>query len=443
MKKITNIISNIALLLGVASCSTEAPFVEKKAEGEGRFLTSSLAVELKTDEKIVRSEQTVTANDMIVDFLDVAHTEEPVKSYIYGDMPEVVTLPVGDYIVKAHYGGEYPDGKKAGFNKPYYLGESKQFSIEKDKICDNIGTVVCALSNVKVTINFDKSLADVMSDDAKVSVNVGDSGVLEFYKDTEDSGYFVYDEGSITLSAVFEGMIEGDQTTESKSYSNVKPGNHYKITFKLHAIDPNEPGGLDPGTPGNEIKVDAKVQLEDLTGNSISDVGQPGEEEIYMKDDRYPDDEPENPDDPGIEDPDGPAITAVNGVDLSKWNVNPSACELLITSTTGITGFRVDIISDKLTPDELANVGLAAHFDLISGKEITESGEDGQDLSEGLGGLGFPTGDNVLDQKEVKFDISAFMPMLAVLGAGDHVFKLTVSDEIGTSEKELKIRINK
>ena len=79
-------------------------------------------------------------------------------------------------MVRASYGGEYGDGVKAAFDAPFYLGESNQFSIEKDKVTDNIGTIVCRLSNVKVSILFDPELKAVMDADAKVSVKVGENG---------------------------------------------------------------------------------------------------------------------------------------------------------------------------------------------------------------------------------------------------------------------------
>ena len=31
--------------------------------------------------------------------------DSPVKHFRYGDMPEVVTLPVGEYVARAYYGG--------------------------------------------------------------------------------------------------------------------------------------------------------------------------------------------------------------------------------------------------------------------------------------------------------------------------------------------------
>lgn len=446
MKRSEYILTILALAAGFSSCSSELPFSEDKPEGKGRLLSSAIAVELKTDERLVRATNAPDVNDFTVEFLNASDQTVPVESYRYGEMPEVVTLPVGDYVARAYYGGTYgAAGSTAAFSAPYYNGTSAQFSIEENRITDNIGTVECALSNVKVTILFDESLANVMSPDSKVTVKVGGSGELVFTKDTDESGYFHYDAGSTTISTVFSGVVDGDDTTESKSYSNVQPGNHYRITFKLHSVDPNEPGEINPGDPGDEIKIDATVQLEDLTGGDGINLGDPSDNDIYMDDDRYPDEggEEPGPDDPGNdpENPDvpgsGPTVTAEEPINLDDWNIAEEGlkCVLNVHSDTGLTGFTVEIDSDTLTEDVLTDVSLAAKFDLISG--LTETGED---IEEGLRGLHLPVKDEVKDQNDVIFDVSDFMGLLGIYGAADHKFILTVKDASGTTVIELKLR---
>ncbi|MDE6096754.1 MAG: DUF4493 domain-containing protein [Muribaculaceae bacterium] len=446
MKRSEYIFTILALAAGFSSCSSELPFSEDKPEGKGRLLSSAIAVELKTDERLVRATNAPDVNDFTVEFLNASDQTVPVESYRYGEMPEVVTLPVGDYVARAYYGGTYgAAGSTAAFSAPYYNGTSAQFSIEENRITDNIGTVECALSNVKVTILFDESLANVMSPDSKVTVKVGGSGELVFTKDTDESGYFHYDAGSTTISTVFSGVVDGDDTTESKSYSNVQPGNHYRITFKLHSVDPNEPGEINPGDPGDEIKIDATVQLEDLTGGDGINLGDPSDNDIYMDDDRYPDEggEEPGPDDPGNdpENPDvpgsGPTVTAEEPINLDDWNIAEEGlkCVLNVHSDTGLTGFTVEIDSPTLTEDILTDVSLAAKFDLISG--LTETGED---IEEGLRGLHLPVKDEVKDQNDVIFDVSDFMGLLGIYGAADHKFILTVKDASGTTVIELKLR---
>lgn len=435
MKKIKFIYAVIAFALGVTSCSTEAPFSEENRKGEGRLLTSAFAVELKTEEHLVRASASPDVNDFTVAFLNADNLSEEVKSFIYGDMPEVVTLPVGEYVARAYYGGDYGEGNgTAAFSAPYYLGQSDRFSISENKITDNIGTIECKLSNVKVTILFDENLTRVMSADSKVTVNVGKSGELVFTSSTDESGYFAYEEGSSTIIATFSGVVDGDETNETKSYSNVQAGNHYRITFKLHSVDPNEPGEINPGDSGNEIKIDATVQLEDLTGDGGTNAGEPSDDDIYMDDDRYPSEDP-GPDDPSTPE-NGPKVTAEAPIDLDKVNeVNASSKVVLnfeSKADSGFTTFEVDIESNDLTPAELESVGLGAHLDLINPGELLGA----------LQGLGIlkENQETVLGEKNVVFDISQFMTPLSLF-SGEHHFVIKVADSDGEKVVTLKLKI--
>lgn len=440
--------------LGLVSCSKEAPF-DSVEFGKGKLLTHALALEVNTSETLVRASSDVPdKNDFTVRIFQMTSDGESIAdSYIYKDMPEVLILPVGHYRVEASYGGDYGDGKSAAFGKPYYKGVSEEFDIENNKIVDYLDPIVCSLSNVKVTILFDQSLSYAMTIGSKVLVSVGKNGTsLEFDKSTLDSGYFEYESGSSTLAASFNGSVDGDQISETKTYNNVLPGTHYRITFKLHTIDPNEPGDLNPGDPGNEVKVDAVVELEDLSGGNGQDVSNVTGD-MYLEDDRYPTEDPVVPDDPGNDpgneqpggdtpdDPQpaaGPTITACPDIDLNKINdiyidgdevVDNKQCILYVHSDTGFTEFTAEIISNSLSPDELIGVGLNSHLDLVNPGALAGP----------LEGLGLPV--NVGGLTEVKFDISTFLTLLAALGDDTHTFKITVSDASGTTVKELKLKI--
>ena len=433
----------IALMgFGLGSCAYEAPFSqETKLDGEGKFLAHSLKVDVKTAEALVRAgSDTPDVNDFTVAFFNTEKNNGKYeKKYKYNELPEVVTLPVGSYVVKASYGGDTNEpfakpSKPAGFSAPYYLGVSQTFQIENNKIIDDLDPVVCKLANVKVTINFDTSLLE-QSEEPKVSVTVGNSDGLLFYPSTKESGYFAYVEGSSTLAATFTGTVEGEYTVETKTYTDIKPGTHYSITFKLHTIDKNEPGYVNPGDEGEEIKVDAVVNLEDMTGDGGENLT-PEEEEKdwYLKDDRYPEDEPSIPVVPDDPDSDkAPSIVAQSPVDLDNVNSGSSLTSCVINihsyAEDGISSFECDIKSNSLTPDELASVGLASHLDLVNTPES---------LAESLQGLGFPI--NVGGNKDVKIDISSFMPLLGALGSGQHDFVLTVGDANGETTKTLSIQ---
>ncbi|MFI3268887.1 MAG: DUF4493 domain-containing protein [Rikenellaceae bacterium] len=95
-----------------------------------------------------------------------------------------------------------------------------------------------------------------------------------------------------------------------------------------------------------------------------------------------------------------------------------------IESSTAITGFTVDIVSDVLDAEELLSVNLNAHMDLAYPDSSYEAG---------LISLGFPTGSDILGKTSMVFDVSSFMPMLYLFGEGESTFILTITNSAGIS----------
>ncbi len=129
-----------------------------------------------------------------------------------------------------------------------------------------------------------------------------------------------------------------------------------------------------------------------------------------------------------------PSIVWV-GYDIDKRQtyVSGMTCDLVVKSVLTIADFRVKIISNTLTPEELSSVGLAAEFSLVNDTEYFES----------LGGLGFPTGDAVYGKSEVNLSITNFLSILSMLGAGDHDFEMSVTDMEGNvTTKTVMFRFN-
>ena len=429
MKRYKNIFLAVATAFGFVACDKEAPFSAEPVAEHGRFLSSSISVSLNTDENLVRSaEDGPDVSLFDVDFYKNG-ANIPEQSYKYGEMPEMVMLPVGEYVVKVSYGGDYGEGAKAAFDAPFYKGESGKFTIEKDKVTDHIDPIVCGLANVKVSIVFDPSLKNAISPDSKVTVKVGENGTsLDFTVTNEKSGYFEFAEGSNTLAATFSGSVDGDLTTETKTKDNVAPGNHYRITFKLHRVDPNDPGDINPDD--ESIKVDATVTTDDRGDTNV----EPGEEE-FLPDDRYPEEDPKDPDNPDNPDnpkENGPTITGEAPINLDEVNdVNDEVkahCVLNVHSDTGITEFKVKIDSETLTSEVLEGVKLSTDLDLVNPGS----------LKEGLQSINLPV--EVAGEKDVRFDITEFMPLLEIYGAANHKFILTVSDKNGTTTKTLQLR---
>lgn len=414
----------LSAMVALASCSKEDPFVGGSDDAEGKVLKSALTVSVPNAEGVVVASRPAltraaapSADEFTVDFIKNGETV-PTVSYLFSEMPEVVTLPVGAYTAVARYGANLPQAWEA----PYYTGDTK-FLVVADKITSDVEPINAKLSNVRVSIVFDSSLAANMSDDSKVTVKVGESGSLEFKaSDIDRSGYFAYVENSNSLTATFSGDVEGLPVVESKVYDTVAPGSHYRITFRMHDAGEDEPGSINSG-----LSVDASVEIVDMN------VTLDAEDDEILEDDLRPTEgEPVVPPvDPGKKVPEAFALEPAGDyagftkLDLSKVNevTDNLYCAWKVVSEAegGFTKFDVKIISDTLTPEELEGVGLQQDLDLINPGEFEEA----------LAGLGFPV--KVGGRNEVEFDITGFLSLMSILGEANHEFRLTVSDANGTS----------
>ncbi len=440
--KINNIYSCIALaaVLGLTACEKENSFLFN--EEEGQLNCETLSVDYINSGREVRGGG-VNVNDFTVNFVKQENGRETnVKSYTYGEMPQVVSLPKGTYKAVASFG----ENPVADWEAPYYLGDTS-FVIKEGEITNDVEPVECQLSNIRINVIIDDSGLGLLGPDAKVEVTAGNEGMLTYNESaSEKSGYFRYVNGSQTIIASFSGTVGGVHVDNVRRYyDNAKAGNAYRMTFTITKPDNMEPGNINITDEG--IQVDATISIVDE-----NKVVNPGEKEEILEDDMRPEEEPatpdnpENPDDPGTgdnpgTDPDpvvkGPKIIpTAPGLTLGECYLLQSAeatpVSFKVTSETGITEFTIVIDSNKLTSDALEGVGLAANLDLVNPGNLAEA----------LNGLGFKTGDDVRGQNECSFDISGFVPMLMMLGAGEHKFHITVSDAEGTTEGTLWLKNN-
>ena len=419
MKKIY-ILPLLAAGMIATGCSKEDPF-SGGSENEGQVLKSALAVDIKADE-IERHQAPTRAESNLDDFNVVFYKDgqaAPAAKYRYGDMPDVVTLPAGTYTCTATYG----ENRDAAWDSPCYLGTSEQFEVSPYEITSYISPIECTLENVMVSISFDAALEAAMSADSYVEVKVGDKTGLNFTKTEADAGkpgYFKHTEET-TLVATFNGKINGTQTVETKSYRNVEKGHHYHITFKIHNHDGDASGDSEA-----DVAVDATVTVTDVERNV--DIA---EDDVLDDSERPKEDDPTKPDDP--DEPKVPAIVAQAPINIDAVN-NVSGSSTVVLNITsyadgGVTGFTCDIQSPTLTAEELQQVGLDSHLDLVTPGSLEGA----------LSGLGFPV--NVGGRKSIEFNLTNFMPMLAALGAGEHHFVLKVTDANGTTEKTLILNV--
>lgn len=418
MKKIYNLLMMLAVMTAFSSCSKDNWDFGAEETAYGEVSLSSMSVDVTNAEEVI-SRSSVDLSGFIVKIYD-STDNSLVNQWTYSAMPEVFTLPVGEYYVTVISHNQ----ESAAWDKPYFEG-SKSFSIQNARITE-IGEVVCKLANVKVSIRYSDALRKVMGDDVVVTVLMNDGGSLTFTPSETRSGYFKYIADSHTLIATFNGTVDGNKETLRKEYTDIAAGQHRIITFKLKTGDgtiPDETGNINVG---DGISVDASVTTIDMTTDIVVDEDViDGDRPSEGGDETEEPEDPEDPTDP--ENPEEPVetITIVSEtLDFDNPNVATEDMQAIVNihSDKGIANFQVDIISDQLTPEVLESVNLAASFDLAYPGNLESALKND---------LKFPVGDEVIGANDLEFNITDFIPLLMIY-QGTHQFKLTITDVSGS-----------
>ncbi|MCM1518612.1 MAG: DUF4493 domain-containing protein [Pseudoflavonifractor sp.] len=429
MKKIYNIMMVLAAVVLVSSCSKDN-YWDSLTDSEGEGQLSLAGVELSTAEttvgdKDIKSRSGVDVDAFTVKVLD-ATDNTLVKEWLYGEMPEIITLPVGDYLVKVISHNQ----ELQAWETPYYEGSSEKFSITNGGITE-IGTVVCKLANVKVSIRYSDQLMEHLGTDAQVTVLMNDGGQLVYNYGENRSGYFKFIEDSHTLVASFAGSIDGNRVTLRKAYTDIQAGQHRIITFKLkngNGTVPDATGGI---VIGEGLVLDTEVTVVDKDGNVIVDEDVIDGERPIEGDDPTPG--------PGPDDPTPPTPTNTITITAAEMVFSPATNDVaalsdgkvFIHADKGIAHFNVTIASTS--EDFMAAVSdlLPTTFDLAyAPAENLENLRDDLD---------FPVNEEVIDAVDLTFDITRFFGMLVF--PGSHSFTLEIVDNDGTVKKETLILV--
>ena len=236
------------------------------------------------------------------------------------------------------------------------------------------------------------------------------------------AGYYkAANDDANVLATTLSGTVDGQSVSVVNNFTGIKAGEHRNIKYSLKS----NPGDTEGGNVGFEIEIVADCEIVDVTINIDPDVD--------PTDPTDPD--PTDPTDPDPTDPTNPGENAPTIVgtsfsgsafDIDASHIVPEGgCEIIVTlnAPDKMANVEVTIDSNTLTPEILSDVKLTDYFDLAY---------PGQ-YQEGLEGLGFPTGDQVIGQTELLFNITDFTPLLGIYGAGTHNFIIKVTDQEGAS----------
>lgn len=380
----------LSMLIALTACHSEK--VSFQMDTFGQLKLSSMQVTADTEPLVTASRVSADIKDYLITVY--AADGGKLQEWKYAEMPEIFTLKTGTYKLVAHA----PEVTGAAFDTPYCASAENSFEIRQDEITE-IGEVKCTLHNVKVTVKYEDKLMALLGDDVKVTVKVGEEK-LEYTKDETKSGFFHGKAENNVVDVVFQGSVEGEPVSITKSYAEIALGTELIVTFKyMESVT-----GIDPGTGGSfhapGISVDEKLIAVNETGAVL-----PEEDEIL--------------------DFGKPAIEG-DGFDLSQpvTNLNQKVVVNLM-APDGIAHVKVEIASENETFAGVIQAMFGGPFDLA----------DPGALEETLKGLKLPVSEQVINQQLVKFDVTEFMPLLKGEFAGIHRFIIEVVDNNNSSVK--------
>lgn len=435
----TKVLSYFALLAvatTLGSCSDDQWNNDiKNVDGEGRLNVSNLQLAVSNAEIIisdtpsakVQSRSTIDLSNYIVTVTN-NNTGAVAAEWTYSSMPSLPTFAVGNYTLTVESHKVQP----VAWDAPYFRG-SETFQITNGNIT-SVESVLCKLANIRVSVNFDENLLAKLSGDVNVTVTSSQGTSATFTATETRSAYFAAVENMTTLEVHFQGVVSGTNEDFVSILTGVEAGQYRKVTFSYRENTNTTPPTGQFGNDGEGVHVETTVVKVDYTANT------PLEETVETSTDRPNQEggEQGGGDNSGTTEPEVSAITMTSAT-LDMDNVNncsdfgPGIKDAIVNihADKGIQKIHVKIDSSTLTPDELESVGLESEFDLDNPGSLEGS----------LTNLGLPVGDAVVGKTDVEFNITNFMPLLNMLGAGDHRFVLTVTDMDGNvKEAVLKVK---
>lgn len=447
-------------LMTLTGCDDWSP-AEQGSAGVSTVSAARMNVHVN-EAPTAKARASVDVSDFLVTVTDrngetVTYNDKPC-SWTYSAMPQVFTLPVGEYTV--HVASHTPEA--AAFDAPYYVG-AEDFTVENNAVT-YIGTVTCRFASLKVGIRFSDLMLKLLGDDARVMVAAGQAGAsLTWSKnDAARDGYFYIAEDNPTVIATFSANIKGEDIYLTKDITDAVAGNYYIFNFSVSTGTPDDEFGgfnADLENPTQGVYMDYEVIENRVDETIIPDLQPTVDPEEHPDHEEWP--EPVGPVNPGPDDPtpndpvndDNGIVVTYEGIDPDGINsIEGDAFVVHINSVEPLAHVEVEIISDFLTADFLAGVSMATKFDLCDPEHAPVDPNDEEkgtmDLTEALEGFGFPIGDDVIGKNKIRFELTELIPLLASdLGAtlGQiHTFRLTIIDDKGnTKVQNLKFKTTK
>lgn len=206
----------------MAGCSSEEPVAY------GSFPKSALSLSVNPQTVSSRADVAApAAGDFTVSFTPRGEVD-PTATFLYGEMPEIISLPVGDYDIVATYGANAP----AAWNAPYFRGAtSTAVAVDDVTVAE---PVVCSVANACVSVVFDEALAAAVGNDWRVDFTANGE-TLEFTPSTAGSlAFFAIGAGPVT--ATLHARLAGNDVVATHTIADPLPARNYHVTFRLSSL---------------------------------------------------------------------------------------------------------------------------------------------------------------------------------------------------------------
>lgn len=445
----------ITLLLSFFSCEMKKDLmgeVDKPTTGGGANVplkdAGLLDLELKPHkEPTIDTKGNISGSDVVVldvnefavDILDsIGDLVKHYPSYADFKTEGGLLLSAGTYSIRATLGNDV----NAGYDAPFYSGTNTCEVTPKEvvKVITD-----CVLSNKKVVFRCSKEFLAEFKDDYSIVLNNG-NGVLQTSKDESRTAYL-----KNTGSLEFTAYVTTRKGNKALTYNfdmgkdeQVQEYNNILVDLKIVSDsgipepgdpdDPNNPGEPgDPGDPeepsGPNIPVSKPIIKVDISLIEKEYI-------IEIPSSFVESEDPEEPSDPGG---DGGGTATKPSIKGDGFNID-NAIEVPISNPNKVVKVSIDTpgklaalnveISENLWP-ALKLVGLDPKFDMCN-----PTAEQKTALA--AVGLPLPTPGATTNV----FDITTFVPAIAILGPGTYEFKITAKDEANQSvSKKLIIKM--
>lgn len=432
MMKYLNIIATVLVIaLCLISCELKNELTGKyDLKADEGLLTLDLVTKAPNS-AVTREGEIMDVDAFKVEIINEA-TDAVVRTYpSFAELKKAlpIILPAGDYKIIAK-SGELQDASR----DPYFEGNS---SIKVEQGLESKAEVMCKLATVVVNLNLSDEFLNLFEDDYTISVSNGKGGVLYFTKEELNSIYLSIPEGAVAIKVVAKVTQKETGRDIETAYTVSKPdkevlqgGDAFNVKVGPSA-EGEEPDTDISGTPSNSqlgIKLDVDFTMIE-TGVTIKVPTELIEES--------------KPDDPNQPEPteDEPEIIGADEI-IDVDTSNPPVVQVTLKAPAGIKNLFVTIVSESTEfMSIIAGLGLNETFDLANPGDLED--KLGGSLEDGSGiGLIDPS-DPVKNKKEFLFDVTDFMPLLAVFKEegkiAKHQFVLRLVDN---NNKEVSKTLN-